>query len=97
MARLYDRRRWRRRSKQFLAAHPLCRKHQEIGRTALAVLVDHIRPHRGDVELFWNEANWQGLCKTDHDAAKAELESTGRIRGCDVHGRPLDPNHHWNK
>lgn len=24
--------------------------------------VDHIRPHKGDQRLFWDEANWQPLC-----------------------------------
>ena len=97
MSRLYDRRRWRRRSKQFLAAHPLCRMHQEIGRTALAVLVDHIRPHRGDEALFWDEDNWQPLCTTCHNSIKQAEEKGGSVRGCDLDGVPLDRNHHWNQ
>ena len=35
----------------------------------------------------------QPLCKTGRDGAKAELENTGRIRGRDVDGRPLDQSH----
>ncbi len=97
MARLYDLRRWRRESRAYLQRNPLCRMCEAQGRTTLATVVDHIKPHRGDPELFWNQENWQGLCKTDHDAAKKELEMSGRLRGCDVHGRPLDPNHHWNQ
>ena len=30
-------------------------------------VVDHIRPHRGDPVLFWDEKNWQSLCKSCHD------------------------------
>ena len=98
MARLYNRRRWRRESRAYLTRNPLCVMCTAVGRTSLATVVDHIVPHRGDPELFWDEANnWQGLCKTDHDAAKKELEMSGRLRGCDVHGRPLDPNHPWNQ
>ena len=97
MTRLYDLRRWRRRSKQFLQENPLCRMCQEIGRTTLATVVDHIKPHGGDPELFWGEVNWQGLCKPCHDGAKAALDRTGRLRGCDALGRPLDPNHPWNR
>ncbi len=93
--RLYDKRRWRRGSKQFLAENPLCRMCQEVGRTKLAQLVDHIVPHRGDPELFWDRANWQGLCSTCHSGAKASFERTGKMRGCDVDGTPLDPGHHW--
>ena len=66
------------------------------GRVTMATVVDHIEPHKGDPELFWDEDNWQGLCKPCHDGAKAELERTGRIRGCDADGLPLDPGHHWN-
>ncbi len=67
-----------------------------MGRTTLATVVDHVTPHHGDEALFFDQANWQPQCKTDHDAAKQEQERTGRIRGCDVHGRPLDPAHPWN-
>lgn len=33
----------------------------------LATVVDHIRPHRGDERLFWDESNWQGVSKSCHD------------------------------
>ena len=97
MTRLYDRKRWKRRRVAFLRAHPLCRFCEETSRVTLAVVVDHKTPHKGDETLFWDQSNWQGLCKRCHDGAKKELENTGRIRGCDVHGRPLDPDHHWNR
>jgi 5-methylcytosine-specific restriction enzyme A len=35
---------------------------------------DHIRPHRGDEALFWDERNLQTLCKADHDSAKQAEE-----------------------
>ena len=31
------------------------------------LLLDHIIPHRGDQKLFWDEQNWQPLCKDCHD------------------------------
>ena len=97
MARLYDKRRWRREARAYLQAHPLCVMCEALGRATLARVVDHRIPHKGDEALFWDQTNSQGLCKTDHDAAKAELENTGRIRGCDAHGQPLDPGHLWNQ
>ena len=97
MARLYDLRRWRRESRAFLRAHPLCRYCEQQGRTSLATVLDHVRPHRGDEELFFRQANWQPLCKPCHDGAKQDLERSGTLRGCDVDGRPLDPNHLWNR
>ena len=39
----------------------------EQGRLVKASVVDHIIPHRGDAKLFWDESNWQSLCKSCHD------------------------------
>ena len=41
-----------------------------------AVIVDHIKPHRGDKVLFWDRNNWQPLCKMHHDR-KTVLEDGG--------------------
>ncbi len=94
--RLYDTQRWKRARRQFLAEHSLCRMCQEVGKTRLAELVDHIEPHKGDPEKFWDEDNWQPLCKPCHDGAKQAQEKGGVVRGCDANGIPLDPGHHWN-
>ena len=32
-----------------------------------ATVVDHVIPHRGNKQLFWDEKNWQPLCKSCHD------------------------------
>jgi 5-methylcytosine-specific restriction endonuclease McrA len=37
-------------------------------------VVDHIIPHKGDKALFWDEKNWQPLCKYCHDSIKAKEE-----------------------
>ena len=63
--------RWRRARAAYLARHPLCLRCQEVGRLEPASVVDHRVPHRGNAELFWNELNWQGLCKPCHDAKTA--------------------------
>lgn len=59
--------RWRRESKAFLAAHPLCAECQKEGRYVQATVVDHIVPHRGDQKLFWDRSNWQPLCEHHHN------------------------------
>jgi 5-methylcytosine-specific restriction enzyme A len=59
--------RWQKASKAFLSERPLCVHCQARGRITAAAVVDHIEPHRGDEGKFWNEANWQGLCKPCHD------------------------------
>lgn len=61
--------RWRRYSKQFLRSHPLCVNFSECHNPA--VLVDHIKPHRGDRHLFWDPANHQAMCKPCHDRKTA--------------------------
>lgn len=34
---------------------------------AMATVVDHIIPHKGDYERFWDRSGWQSLCKRCHD------------------------------
>lgn len=38
------------------------------------LVCDHIRPHRGDEAMFWNEDNLQTLCKPCHDRLKQAEE-----------------------
>lgn len=59
--------RWRIARNRFLKANPLCVRCKEKGKLTKATIVDHIKPHRGDKELFWDESNWQPLCKRCHD------------------------------
>ena len=63
---IYDRR-WRKVSKAFLAAHPLCVMCLAEGKLTPATVVDHIIPHRGDLVLFWDESGWEALCVSHHN------------------------------
>lgn len=65
---------WRKASKAFLRAHPLCDECRALGRIEPATVVDHVRPHRGDMRLFWDRDNWQPLCKHHHDRKTARGE-----------------------
>lgn len=58
--------RWRRESKIFLRANPLCAECLKNGKYTQATVVDHIIPHRGDQTLFWDRQNWQPLCAECH-------------------------------
>ncbi len=58
---------WRTARNRFLKANPLCGKCKEQDKLTKATVVDHIKPHRGDKVLFWDESNWQALCKSCHD------------------------------
>jgi len=97
---LYDER-WKAARLAFLQRHPLCVECQRGGRlnafdpiTNPRFVVDHIRPHRGCRELFWDQRNWQVLCKPCHDSVKQRIEKSGEY-GCDEDGNPLSPGHHW--
>ena len=65
-ARGYDAR-WRKARALFLRQNPLCAECRRNGVLTPATVVDHIIPHRGDERLFWDEGNWQPLCKPCHD------------------------------
>ena len=55
--------RWQRRRAGYLREHPLCVECLKEGRTEPAFGIDHIIPHRGNRQLFWDESNWQSLCQ----------------------------------
>lgn len=61
-------RRWAKAREVFLGQNPWCRECAANGRMALATVVDHIIPHRGDMTLFWDVENWQSLCESCHNA-----------------------------
>lgn len=41
-------------------------------------VVDHIVPHRGDPDLFWDENNLQAVSKAYHDSVKQAAEAADR-------------------
>lgn len=91
----YNTARWKRLRDRQLQKEPLCRYCMAYnGRPVPATVADHITPHRGEYEAFWN-AELQSLCATCHAGAKQELERSGRLRGHDEAGHPLKPPPHW--
>jgi len=68
---------WRKRKKyldarkKFLQTHKHCAICDRYARKEPATVMDHIRPHRDDADLFWGEDNWQALCKYHHDQKTA--------------------------
>ena len=67
---------WRKAAKAFLGENPWCSCNQP------AREVDHIIPHKGNQELFWDVHNWQALCKRCHSrkTAKEMRMSQGKAR-----------------
>lgn len=62
--------RWQRESARFLEEHPFC----VCGNAHRSEVVDHIKPHRGDQELFWDQSNWQAMAKACHDRKTARTD-----------------------
>ena len=95
---------WQQARAGYLAHHPLCREHEKAGQYVQATVVDHITPHKGNMELFWDKDNWQPLCKACHDSKTAREDgglgnapSTKPRQGCTVDGLPTDKRHHWHR
>ena len=64
--------RWQKAREGWLRSHPLCVHCEREGRVVAATDVDHIKPHRGDMALFWDsENNWQSLCHSHHSLKTA--------------------------
>ena len=59
--------RWQKARVRYLHSHPLCVECKKASKLTKATVVDHVIPHRGDQQLFWDESNWQPLCKHHHD------------------------------
>ena len=55
----------------FLSKNKYCEVCQRYARKKPATVLDHIRPHRDDPDLFWGVDNWQALCKYHHDQKTA--------------------------
>ena len=75
-------RKWKKLSKLFLMANPLCLRCKRDGRVTMATIVHHVIPHRGDETLFWDRSNWQAMAKACHDRKTAREDGAfGRGEG----------------
>lgn len=63
--------RWQKARAGYLRSHPLCVHCERRGRVVAANEVDHVVPHKGDMVLFWDNTNWQSLCKPCHSLKTA--------------------------
>lgn len=98
-AKWYKEQRWKRLRIYLLGRNPLCKRCGSPSQ-----VVDHVRPHKGDRQLFFAEWNLQCLCKRCHDSKTARKDSGFAKDGkdalmgrCDETGMPVDPDHPWNR
>jgi 5-methylcytosine-specific restriction protein A len=72
---LYTTPRWRKLRKAILLRDLFtCNSCRRLEGDSSLLVADHIRPHRGNMLLFWDESNLQTLCKTCHDTLKRKEE-----------------------
>ena len=83
-----------------LQVNPLCEACLQLGRIEPASAVDHRTRISAGGAPFPALEELASLCTPCHNA-KSRAEQTGATnwltKGCDIFGRPLDPNHPWNR
>jgi len=72
---LYQNNAWKDLRRNQLQKQPLCEFCLARGIITMATVCDHIEPHRGDLDKFWNPLNLQSLCKQCHDIDKQRIEN----------------------
>jgi 5-methylcytosine-specific restriction endonuclease McrA len=60
-------------------------------------VVHHRRDHKGDMALFLDPKNLMSVCKECHDNGAQRATHRGYVSGHDEDGRPVDPEHPWNR
>ncbi len=58
---LYGSRRWIKGRDKFLYGNPTC-----VRCGGKSQIVDHKMLHSGNEDIFWNEDNWQAMCRSCH-------------------------------
>ena len=78
-----------------LAAEPMCRDCDAKGILTPSTVPDHIIPlSQGGSD---DDGNIRCLCEPCHKIRTAEQFGQRVVHGTDENGRPLDPDHPWNR
>lgn len=71
---------WQSLRRKQLLKMPFCQFCHDFGVVKKAEVVDHIKPHKGDMDLFKDPDNLQSLCKKCHDKYKQYLENLNKSK-----------------
>jgi 5-methylcytosine-specific restriction endonuclease McrA len=79
----YRLQRWRRLRWQILVRDNFtCKLCGKLEGDSSQLVADHVKAHRGNVDLFWDPNNLQALCKACHNSTKqAEDQASRMTRG----------------
>lgn len=96
----YSTQRWQRLRRMKLREDPLCELCLKTGWPEPATTVDHLVAVSKGGDPFPPLYALLSLCASCHNTKTRVIEQLGKkflVRGCDVHGHPLDPDHPWNR
>lgn len=88
--RLYQTSAWQALRHAQLSRQPLCEFCLITEDITEADVVDHRRPHKGDLVLFHDPTNLQSLCKHHHDSAKQMMDRGKKVAITGVDGYPIE-------
>ena len=82
---------------QYTCQHKGCGAMLKRGRTSpRSAVVHHIKPHKGDLELFYDINNLVSTCKMCHDGDIQRAEARGYDTEIGENGWPIDGEHPAN-
>ena len=93
----YSTARWQRLRRAKLSERPLCETCERRGLKVIAGHVDHVVSIASGGHAFPSMDGLRSLCPPCHSIKTNALDRSGgkgiAIKGCDVNGLPLDPDH----
>lgn len=87
---LYQTAAWKRLRERQLTHQPLCEFCLVTEDVTAAEVVDHKKPHKGDIDLFHDATNLQSLCAHHHNSAKKMMERGKRVVVYGADGYPIE-------
>ena len=79
---------------EYRCQHAGCGVHLQAGRQSpRSAVLHHLKPHKGDLELFFDLRNLQSVCWTCHSGDIQSQEALGYDRTIGNDGWPIDPKH----
>ncbi len=96
----YNTAQWQKLRKAKLSQRPLCETCERMGKATAANHVDHIKAIAAGGAPFPPLQELRSLCASCHSIKTQAVDKANgsgiAMKGCDVDGNPIDPNHPFN-